>query len=148
MVHRDIESRNIMLDSSFNIMLGDFGLARLMDNELGLQTTGLAGTFDYLAPEYLSTGRASKKSDIYSFGVVILEIVTGRRSRHTLKDGQSEMGLLEWVWNLYESAEHLTAEDGRLNTEFDARQVECLMIVGLWCAHPDQNSRPSIRQAI
>ncbi|WOG95947.1 hypothetical protein DCAR_0415276 [Daucus carota subsp. sativus] len=147
-VHRDIKASNIMLDSNFNLKLGDFGLARLMDHELGPQTTGLAGTFGYLAPEYVRTGRASKESDVYSFGVVILEIVTGRRSVNVLQDGKSEMGLVEWIWNLYGSGELLLAVDGRLNKEFDASQVECLMIVGLWCAHPDQNFRPSVRQAI
>lgn len=147
-VHRDIKSSNIMLDSNFNLKLGDFGLARLMDHELGLQTTGLAGTFGYLAPEYVSTGRASKESDIYSFGVVVLEIVTGKRASYTVDDGKSEMGLVEWIWNLYGSAELLSAVDRRLNLIYDMRQVECLMIVGLWCAHPDRNLRPSIRQAM
>ncbi|KAK1351640.1 Concanavalin A-like lectin/glucanase superfamily [Heracleum sosnowskyi] len=146
-VHRDIKSSNIMLDSNFNLKLGDFGLARLMDHELGLQTTGLAGTFGYLAPEYVKTGRASKESDIYGFGVVILEIVTGRRSSDTPNDANPEWGLVEWVWNLYGSEELLSAVDERLNMVFDARQAECLMIVGLWCAHPDWKSRPSIRQA-
>lgn len=68
-----------MLDSDFNVKLGDFGLARLMDHDLGPKTTGLAGTIGYLAPEYIRTSRASKESDIYSFGIVALEIVTGRR---------------------------------------------------------------------
>ncbi|XP_074381266.1 L-type lectin-domain containing receptor kinase IX.1-like [Apium graveolens] len=147
-VHRDIKSSNIMLDSNFNLKLGDFGLARMMDHELGLQTTGLAGTLGYLAPEYVSTGRASKESDIYSFGVVILEIVTGRKASYTVEDAKSEMGLIEWIWNLYGSEDLLSAADGRLNTIYDVRQVECLMIVGLWCAHPDCNLRPSIRQVI
>ncbi|KAF7809414.1 L-type lectin-domain containing receptor kinase IX.1 [Senna tora] len=98
-VHRDIKSSNVMLDSSFNVKLGDFGLAKLMDHEVGPQTTGLAGTVGYMAPEYVSTGRASKESDVYSFG-------------------------------------------------YDVKQVECLMIVGLWCVHPDKNLRPSIRQAL
>ena len=80
MVHRDIKSSNIMLDSNFNTKLGDFGLAKVMDHELGHQTSVLAGTFGYMAPEYVYSGRASKESDIYSFGVVLLEIVTGRRS--------------------------------------------------------------------
>lgn len=143
-----IKSSNIMLDSNFNLKLGDFGLAKLVDHELGPQTTGLAGTFGYLAPEYVSTRKASKESDIYSFGVVILEIVTGRRSMQIMQDGKSEMGLVEWVWNLYGSGELLLAVDGRLNKEFDASQVECLMVVGLWCAHPDQSFRSPIRQAI
>ncbi|GLT69123.1 hypothetical protein SLA2020_412990 [Shorea laevis] len=73
---RDIKSSNVMLDSSFGVKLGDFGLARLMDHELGPQTTGLAGTLGYMAPEYISTCRASKESDVYSFGVVALELAT------------------------------------------------------------------------
>lgn len=59
--------------------LGDFGLARLVNHELGPQTTGLAGTLGYLAPEYIRRGRVSKESDVYSFGVVVLEIATGRK---------------------------------------------------------------------
>ncbi|PIN13261.1 Serine/threonine protein kinase [Handroanthus impetiginosus] len=142
-VHRDIKSSNVMLDSSFNAKLGDFGLARLMDHELGPQTTGLAGTLGYLAPEYISTGRASKESDVYSFGVVALEIATGRKS----VDKQFDKGLVEWVWDLYENGELISAVDERMQMDFEAKQVECLMIVGLWCAYPDWNLRPSIRQA-
>uniref|UniRef100_A0A2N9HA57 Protein kinase domain-containing protein n=1 Tax=Fagus sylvatica TaxID=28930 RepID=A0A2N9HA57_FAGSY len=146
-VHRDIKSSNVMLDSSFNVKLGDFGLARLMDHELAPQTTGLAGTFGYMAPEYISTGRASKESDVYSFGVVALEIATGRRSVD-LMGPNSNMRLVEWIWNLYGRGDLLLAVDGKLQTNFDEKQVECLMIIGLWCAHPDPNLRPSIRQAI
>ncbi|XWS45043.1 hypothetical protein CRYUN_Cryun15aG0102500 [Craigia yunnanensis] len=145
-VHRDIKSSNVMLDSSFNAKLGDFGLAKLLDHELGPKTTGLAGTLGYLAPEYISTGRASKESDVFSFGVVILEIATGRKSVDP--GGKSDMGLVEWSWGLYGKAELLLAVDKKLNKDFDEKQAECLMIVGLWCAHPDCNSRPSIRQAI
>ena len=146
-VHRDIKASNVMLDSSFNVKLGDFGLARLMDHELGAQTTGLAGTLGYMAPEYISTGRASKESDVYSFGVVALEIATGRKSVNPMgKD--SEMGLVEWIWNLYGKGDLLLAMDEKLQTDFDEKQVECLMIIGLWCSHPDRNLRPSMRQAI
>jgi hypothetical protein len=146
-VHRDIKSSNIMLDSSFSVKLGDFGLARLMDHELGPQTTGLAGTLGYMAPEYIGTGRASKESDVYSFGVVALEITTGRRSGYPIED-DSDIGLVKWVWNLYGRGDLLLAMDEKLQNDFDEKQVERLMIVGLWCAHPDQNMRPSIRQAI
>ena len=146
-VHRDIKASNVMLDSSFNVKLGDFGLARLMDHELGAQTTGLAGTLGYMAPEYVGTGRASKESDVYSFGVVALEIATGRKSVSPMgKD--SEMGLVEWIWNLYGKGDLLLAVDEKLETDLDEKQVECLMIIGLWCSHPDRNLRPSIRQAI
>ncbi|GMI64071.1 L-type lectin receptor kinase IX.1 [Hibiscus trionum] len=145
-VHRDIKSSNVMLDSSFNVKLGDFGLAKLMDHELGPKTTGVAGTLGYLAPEYISTGRASKESDVYSFGVVLLEIATGRKSVDPGR--KSDMGLVEWIWGLYGKGELLLAVDRKLDKDFDERQLECLMTVGLWCAHPDCKSRPSIRQAI
>ncbi|XP_059440031.1 L-type lectin-domain containing receptor kinase IX.1-like [Corylus avellana] len=146
-VHRDIKSSNVMLDSSFGVKLGDFGLARLMDHELGPQTTGLVGTLGYMVPEYISTGRASKESDVYSFGVVVLEITTGRRSGYPMEE-DSDVGLVQWVWNLYGRGDLLLAVDGKLQNDFDEKQVECLMIVGLWCAHPDRSLRPSIRQAI
>ncbi|XP_018837037.2 L-type lectin-domain containing receptor kinase IX.1-like, partial [Juglans regia] len=146
-VHRDIKSSNVMLDSCFNVKLGDFGLARLMDHELSLETTGLAGTLGYMAPEYITTGRASKESDVYSYGVVALEIATGKKSTdHPEKD--SAMGLVEWVWNLYGSRRLPMAIDERLGMDFEEKQIVCLMVVGLWCAHPDQKDRPSIRQAL
>ncbi|KAL5755233.1 hypothetical protein ACOSP7_023453 [Xanthoceras sorbifolium] len=147
-VHRDIKSSNVMLDSNFNVKLGDFGLARLMDHEIGPQTaSGLAGTLGYMAPEYIRTGRASKESDVYSFGVVLLEIATGRKSSDPM-ERSSQMGMVEWVWDLYGSGNPLLAIDERLDKVFDVEQVKCLMIVGLWCAHPDCNIRPSIRQAM
>ncbi|MFS7923289.1 putative protein kinase RLK-Pelle-L-LEC family [Helianthus anomalus] len=79
-VHRDIKPSNIMLDSGINVKLGDFGLARFVEHELGTRTTVLAGTLGYMAPEYISTGKASKESDVYSFGVVPLEIACGRKA--------------------------------------------------------------------
>ncbi|XP_012068412.3 L-type lectin-domain containing receptor kinase IX.1 [Jatropha curcas] len=146
-VHRDIKSSNLMLDSNFNAKLGDFGLARLVDHELGSQTTVLAGTMGYLAPECVTTGKASKESDVYSFGVVALEITCGRRPVDA-KQEANKVRLVEWVWDLYGKGQIIEAMDKRLREEFDERQLECLMIVGLWCCHPDFNLRPSIRQVI
>ncbi|KAK3211120.1 hypothetical protein Dsin_015826 [Dipteronia sinensis] len=146
-VHRDIKSSNVMLDSNFNAKLGDFGLARLVDHDMGSQTTVLAGTMGYLAPECVTTGKASKESDVYSFGVVALEIACGRRPVDPRLE-PSKVRLVEWVWDLYGKEQILEAVDQRLETEFDERQMECLMVVGLWCCHPDVALRPSIRQVI
>ncbi|KAH9664251.1 hypothetical protein KPL70_019957 [Citrus sinensis] len=146
-VHRDIKSSNVVLDSNFNAKLGDFGLARLVDHELGSQTTVLAGTMGYLAPECVTTGKASKESDVYSFGVVALEVACGRKPVEPRQE-PSKVRLVEWVWDLYGKGQLLEAADGRLSKEFDERQMECLMIVGLWCCHPDFTNRPSIRQVI
>ncbi|KAM0010102.1 putative protein kinase RLK-Pelle-L-LEC family [Helianthus debilis subsp. tardiflorus] len=146
-VHRDIKASNIMLDSGFNAKLGDFGLARLMDHELDLKTTGLAGTLGYMAPEYAITGKASKESDVYSFGVVVLEIACGKKASDKV-DQNSDLGLVEWVWGLLGKSELLSGVDRLLNKVFNAKEVERMMIVGLWCSHPDRSVRPSIREAI
>ncbi|WJX87750.1 non-specific serine/threonine protein kinase [Trifolium repens] len=102
----------------------------------------------YLAPEYVSTGKASKDSDVYSFGVVALEISTGRKAVEVMSDQDGEKGLIEWVWDHYGNGELSMAMDDYLQKDFDEKQVECLMIFGLWSTHPDVNIRPSIKQVI
>nr|DAD23777.1 TPA_asm: hypothetical protein HUJ06_025240 [Nelumbo nucifera] len=149
-VHRDIKSSNVMLDSSFKTKLGDFGLAKLVEHEQGAETTEvLAGTKGYMAPEYTVNGKASKESDVYSFGVVALEIACGRRPVEP-SAGQGRVILVDWVWELYGKGMLREAIDPRLtSTEgFDEKQVEHLMVVGLWCAHPDYNRRPSMREVM
>ncbi|OAY45262.1 L-type lectin-domain containing receptor kinase IX.1 [Manihot esculenta] len=146
-LHRDIKSSNIMLDSNFNAKLGDFGLARLVDHGKGFQTTVLAGTMGYMAPECFTTGKASKESDIYSFGVVALEIACGRRAVESgLQENRTR--IVEWVWELYGIGQLLQAADPKLCRNFHEQEMERLMVVGLWCVHPDQTFRPPIRQVI
>ncbi|XP_055814817.1 L-type lectin-domain containing receptor kinase IX.1-like [Solanum dulcamara] len=146
-VHRDIKASNVMLDSNFNAKLGDFGLARLVDHDKGSQTTMLAGTVGYMAPECVMNGKASKESDVYSFGIVALEIASGRRSID-IKAPEDQVRLVEWVWSHYGARNLVEATDPRLNKMFNEKEMERLMVVGLWCAHPDNKLRPSIRQAI
>ncbi|KAM1169030.1 hypothetical protein PS2_030607 [Malus domestica] len=146
-LHRDIKSSNIMLDSNFNAKLGDFGLARLVDHGKQSQTTILAGTMGYMAPECLTTGKASKETDVYSFGIVALEIACGRKPIDPKSEG-SKINMVEWVWELYGEGKVIEAVDPKLCGEFDDKQMECLLIAGLWCAHPDYTIRPSIQQTI
>ncbi|XP_059647954.1 L-type lectin-domain containing receptor kinase IX.1-like [Cornus florida] len=146
-LHRDIKSSNIMLDLNFNAKVGDFGLARLVHHEKGSQTTLLAGTLGYMAPECVITGKSSKESDEYSFGIVALEIACGRKSID-VRAPETQSRLAEWVWDLYGTGKLLEAVDPKLCANFDEQEIKCLMIIGLCCAHPDYNLRPSIRQAI
>ncbi|RZC46850.1 hypothetical protein C5167_039809 [Papaver somniferum] len=142
-VHRDIKSSNVMLDTYFNAKLGDFGLARLVDHGKRSETTKVAGTRGYLAPECYTTGKFSKESDIYSFGIVALEIACGRKPVETDK-----VDLVEWVRGLYRSGKIIEAADEILKLEFNELEMEHLLVVGLWCSHPDSELRPSATQVI
>ncbi|MED6195487.1 hypothetical protein PIB30_038337 [Stylosanthes scabra] len=95
-VHRDIKASNILLDRDFNPKIGDFGLAKLFPDDITHISTRIAGTTGYLAPEYAIGGQLTLKADVYSFGVLILEIVSGRSSSRT-NWGNSYKLLLEWV---------------------------------------------------
>ncbi|XXG49069.1 hypothetical protein AAC387_Pa02g3348 [Persea americana] len=146
-VHGNVKSSNVMFDIDFNAKLGHFRLSQLMDQGLGPQTTMPAETMGYLAPEYISSGRNSKESDVYSFGIVAMEIACGRTAVKCNEE-ESRIRLVEWVGDLYGNGRLIEAVDERLHMDFDVTQMECLIIVGLWCAHPDHNLRPSIRQVI
>ncbi|KAL5225765.1 hypothetical protein ABZP36_012404 [Zizania latifolia] len=150
-LHRDIKPSNIMLDTAYNAKLGDFGLARLVDHGRGSHTTVLAGTMGYMDPECIITGKACAESDVYSFGVVLLEVACGRRPAVVLPDDGdgTVVHLAQLVWDMhYGQGCLLDAADHRLNGEFDGQEMERVMVVGLWCAHPDRTMRPSIRQAV
>ncbi|KAF7843036.1 L-type lectin-domain containing receptor kinase IX.1-like [Senna tora] len=146
-VHRDIKASNVMLDSGFNAKLGDFGLARLVDHGKGSKTTVLAGTFGYMAPEYVTKGKASRESDVYSFGVVALEIACGRKSIEP-EFNEEEASLVDWVWELHSRNGVLEAADKRLCGDFNEQEMLRLMMIGLWCANTECILRPTIRQVV
>ncbi|KAL3741666.1 hypothetical protein ACJRO7_017175 [Eucalyptus globulus] len=141
-LHHDIKSSNIMLDSNFNAKLGDFGLARLVD-----QAKGPMKAMGYMAPNCVYTDKASKESNVYSFGIVLLEIACGRKAVEPRAD-ESQVLLVDWVRELYGIGRVLDAAESKLGTNFDEKQLECLMVVGLWCSHPNHTARPSIREAL
>uniref|UniRef100_A0A452XYA7 Protein kinase domain-containing protein n=2 Tax=Aegilops tauschii subsp. strangulata TaxID=200361 RepID=A0A452XYA7_AEGTS len=153
-LHRDVKPSNIMLDASFNTKLGDFGLARLVKHSRGSITTAHTCTMGYMDPECMITGRANAESDIYSFDVVLLEIACGRRPMVVVQqeeeddDDEDAVHLAQWVWSSYGRGKILDAADTRLGEEFDAREMECVLIVGLWCAQLDLKLRLSVMHAL
>ncbi|GLT83692.1 hypothetical protein SLE2022_019660 [Rubroshorea leprosula] len=147
-IHRDIKTSNIMLDGKFNARLGDFGLARLMDPDESPASTLTAGTMGYLAPEYLQYGKATEKTDVFSYGVVVLEVACARRPIEKEPDSQRIEHLVDWVWGLHTEGRILEAADKRLNREFKEEEMRKLLLVGLSCAHPDSAERPSMRRVL
>ncbi|KAG6541755.1 hypothetical protein Mapa_016767 [Marchantia paleacea] len=146
-LHRDIKSSNIMLDEEFNALLGDFGLARLVDRRESLASTNVVGTFGYLAPEVVVYGKFSDKADVYAFGAVVLEIACGRASVDPAR-GEGEKTLADLVWNNLTDGKLLHVVDRRLNGHYDAGAIKLLLLVGLLCSHPNPEERPPMRQVI
>ncbi|XP_076938708.1 L-type lectin-domain containing receptor kinase VIII.1-like [Bidens hawaiensis] len=153
-IHRDVKASNIMLDEAFNAKLGDFGLAREIQQNKSPDPTVAAGTMGYLAPEYLLTGRASEKTDVYSFGAVVLEVASGRRpiEREVIGVGVGVNGqkssLVDWAWGLHREARLLAVADGRLCGEFEEAEMRRVLLVGLACSHPDPTVRPTMRTVV
>ncbi|KAL1347579.1 hypothetical protein HN51_023644 [Arachis hypogaea] len=145
-IHRDIKTGNILLDGNFNPRLGDFGLAKLMDHDKSPVSTLTAGTMGYLAPEYLQYGKATDKTDVFSYGVVILEVACGKRPIE--REGQKMMNLVDWVWGLHSEGKVIDAADKRLNGEFVEEEMRKLLLLGLCCANPDSAERPSMRKVL
>nr|GLL19035.1 probable L-type lectin-domain containing receptor kinase S.5 [Ipomoea trifida] len=146
-VHRDLKASNVMLDTNFNARLGDFGLARALDNERTsyAEAEGVLGTMGYIAPECFHTGKATQQSDVYAFGAVVLEVVCGQRPGTKIGGFQS---LVDWAWYLHRDGRILEAVDKRLKEDFVVDEAKRLLLLGLACSHPIANERPRTSEVV
>lgn len=157
-VHCDIKPSNILLDEQFEAHINDFGIARLIDPQLRSSTlsTTLRGSIGYIAPEFAYSQKVSAKGDVYSYGVVLLEIVT-RRSPNTFNESEaqssssSSSSLVEWVGGLYpERLMHEVVDDAlKVNaTPLTTHQIDSVVKLALSCTHLTPDRRPSMREAL
>jgi hypothetical protein len=146
-LHRDIKASNVLLDAEMNGRLGDFGLARLYDHGTDPHTTHVVGTMGYLAPEVGHTGRASKASDVFAFGVFMLEVTCGLRP--VLQDAHGDCHLLvDQVLEHWRQGTVTDAVDARLHGDFAAEEARLVLKLSLLCSHQLPGARPGIRQIV
>ncbi|KAJ6685138.1 hypothetical protein OIU79_015254 [Salix purpurea] len=146
-VHRDIKSSNILIDDEFNAKVSDFGLAKLLDSGESHITTRVMGTFGYVAPEYANTGLLNEKSDIYSFGVLLLEAVTGRDPVDYGRPA-NEVNLLEWLKMMVGTRRAEEVVDPNLEVKPTTRDLKRALLVALRCVDPDAERRPKMTQVV
>ncbi|XP_052144090.1 L-type lectin-domain containing receptor kinase SIT1-like [Oryza glaberrima] len=147
-VHRDIKASNVLLDSEMNARLGDFGLAKLYNHGSDMQTTIIAGTLGYLAPEITRTGKASPLTDVFAFGVFLLEVTTGRKPVE--RDTEGGIHMLVDLISAHLDRETLPMDmvDPRLEGEYNTDEASLVLKLGLLCSHPLPDLRPSMRQVM
>ncbi|KAM7265339.1 hypothetical protein ACFE04_003022 [Oxalis oulophora] len=146
-IHRDIKSSNVLLDSELNGRVGDFGLARLYEHGTNPGTTRVVGTLGYLAPELPRTGKADTSSDVFAFGAVLLEIACGRRPIEP-KAPPEDLVLVDCVWNRFKERKLLDVVDPRLMGDFDEHEMMMVLKMGLMCSNNVMTARPTIRQIV
>ncbi|CAN0846622.1 L-type lectin-domain containing receptor kinase S.1 [Linum grandiflorum] len=136
-IHRDIKSSNILLDSEMRGRVGDFGLAKLYGHNEIPNTTRVVGTLGYLAPELASIAVPTEGSDVYSFGVVVLEVACA---------AEDDTVLLDWVRDKYAEGRVVEAADEKVKGEFGLEEMETVLKLGLACCHPDPVRRPNMKE--
>lgn len=149
-LHRDIKPSNIMLDSKFEAKLGDFGLARTIHRteQTHHSTREIAGTPGYMAPEIFLTSRATAETDVYAFGVLILEVLCGRKPGNPSELGGYDGCLAHWAWELHKEGKIVEAVDEKIEGQFVKEEMEYLLILGLACCQPNPLQRPTMRNVL
>ncbi|KAH9305955.1 hypothetical protein KI387_010359 [Taxus chinensis] len=147
-VHRDVKSNNILLDSNLNARVADFGVAKLIENNETMST--VAGSYGYIAPEYAYTLKVDEKSDIYSFGVVLMELLTGKRPIGPHEFGEG-MNIVEWVRSKLAGKDGIEqALDPNVAGSSNSVKEEMILVlrIALLCTSRAPRDRPSMRDVV
>ncbi|WZY76338.1 hypothetical protein YC2023_022722 [Brassica napus] len=145
-IHRDVKASNILLDSNLLPKVSDFGLAKLYDEKETHMSTRVAGTIGYLAPEYAMRGYLTEKTDVYAFGIVVLELLSGRKNFDVNLENEKKY-LLDWAWNLHENSREVELLDHEL-TEFNMEEAKRMIGISLLCTHSSHFLRPPMSRVV
>ncbi|KAJ4882723.1 Protein NSP-INTERACTING KINASE 1 [Raphanus sativus] len=152
-IHRDVKAANILLDDDCEAVVGDFGLAKLLDHQDSHVTTAVRGTVGHIAPEYLSTGQSSEKTDVFGFGILLLELVTGQRALEFGKAANQKGAMLEWVKKIHQEKKLEVLVDKELMKEenkksYDEIELEEMVRVALLCTQYLPGHRPKMSEVV
>ncbi|XP_058098452.1 LRR receptor kinase BAK1-like [Magnolia sinica] len=148
-IHRDVKAANILLDEEYEAVVGDFGLAKLMDYKDTHVTTAVRGTIGHIAPEYLSTGKSSEKTDVFGYGIMLLELITGQRAFDLARlANDDDVMLLDWVKSLLKEKQLEKLVDPDLQGIYVEAEVEQLIQVALLCTQGSPVDRPKMSDVV
>ncbi|ERN02737.1 hypothetical protein AMTRI_Chr03g141440 [Amborella trichopoda] len=147
-IHRDVKAANILLDEDFEAVVGDFGLAKLLDHHDSHVTTAVRGTVGHIAPEYLSTGQSSEKTDVFGFGILLLELITGQKAVDFGRLANQKGVMLDWVKKLHQEKKLNLMVDKDLKNNFDRVELEEMVRVALLCTQFHPACRPKMSEVV
>ncbi|GMI87535.1 NSP-interacting kinase 2 [Hibiscus trionum] len=147
-IHRDVKAANILLDDYCEAIVGDFGLAKLLDHRDSHVTTAVRGTVGHIAPEYLSTGQSSEKTDVFGFGILLLELISGLRALEFGKSANQKGAILDWVRKVHQEKKLEMLVDKDLKNNYDRIELEEMVQVALLCTQYLPSQRPKMSEVV
>ncbi|KAG2616679.1 hypothetical protein PVAP13_3NG249501 [Panicum virgatum] len=147
-IHRDIKASNILLDDYLEAIVADFGLAKLVDHGMSHVVTTVRGTVGRIPPEYFLSGHASEKTDVFCFGLLLIELVTGRETLELHQNEYQKGGILEWAKELLAQNQLSSFADKKLRNNYDSVELEEMVQIALLCTMYSPKHRPRISEVV